>query len=399
MAATITQVQNYISSMRVGVADFVDEVCRKERLGHPNMFCARQKVILVSAYMDSVVDYFTPYLTKGISDYSYEDENFFTTEEIRDMMQHINNICGTFYMLDLSEPDQYDPLPTTTTTTTSTTLALPSAPTWVAPGIGDITSSEIFWEWGASSPDVTNYEFQFDVTGAFLASSSFFGSSTFQLTDSLPLYSSFFGRVRAENASGYGDWSQTLNVWTLSVTTTTTSTTTNSTTTTTTTTTLPITTTTTTTTTGMLPLVMGTYTAGQPASPTGYDIIFPGVYDYVSGVVCNDSNPVFQELGNTYSFGVSAHGLFGTPGNSVLRVVELTSVDIVLTINGVTRIVLSDGQSLTTSGILFTGNPGVTLEYGDVLEITFENATIADPPNYISCGTTTTTTTTTSGGM
>jgi hypothetical protein len=102
MAATITQVRNYVSSMQVGVSNFVDKVCKKEMLGHTDTFCNRQKVVLASAYMDCITDYFGPYLLKGVTDYSYEDENFFTTDEIHDMIQHINNICGTFYTLELS---------------------------------------------------------------------------------------------------------------------------------------------------------------------------------------------------------------------------------------------------------------------------------------------------------
>jgi hypothetical protein len=101
MASTVTQVSNYISSVRVGVADFVDGACLKERLGHTDTFCSRQQVILASAYLDCVVDYFTPFIDAGNNDGSYATNNFFTTDEIRDMMQHLNNICDTFYMIEL----------------------------------------------------------------------------------------------------------------------------------------------------------------------------------------------------------------------------------------------------------------------------------------------------------
>ena len=101
MASTVTEVTNYISSIRVGVADFVEGVCVKERLGHTDTFCNRQKVVLASAYMDCIVDYFTPFTDAGVDDGSYATNNFFTTDEIRDCMQHLNNICGTFHMLIL----------------------------------------------------------------------------------------------------------------------------------------------------------------------------------------------------------------------------------------------------------------------------------------------------------
>lgn len=98
--ATVTQVSNYISSIRVGEVDFVNKVCLKEQLGQTN-FCNRQKVILASAYLDCVVDYFTPFITANVDDHSYDTNNFFTTDEIRDVMQHLNNIVGTFYMIEL----------------------------------------------------------------------------------------------------------------------------------------------------------------------------------------------------------------------------------------------------------------------------------------------------------
>lgn len=99
--ATLTEVTNYIASIRVGIANFDDKVCLKERLGHTDTFCSRQKLILLSAYLDCVVDYFTPFIDAAVDDESYEDNNFFTLVEIRDCMQHINNLAETFYMIDL----------------------------------------------------------------------------------------------------------------------------------------------------------------------------------------------------------------------------------------------------------------------------------------------------------
>ena len=100
MASTLTQVNNYISSIRSGVADFADDVCRDEMLGHTDTFCNRQKLVLASAYMDCIVDYFQPFIdVSGATPYT--TSNFFTTDEIRDVMQHLNNVCGTFYMIEL----------------------------------------------------------------------------------------------------------------------------------------------------------------------------------------------------------------------------------------------------------------------------------------------------------
>lgn len=100
MAATLTQVNNYISYIRVAIADYTDKVVLKETLGHTDLFCQRQKVIILSACLDCIVDYFNTFVvSSGTID--YDDYNFFTTDEIRDVMQHINNVTDSFYMLDL----------------------------------------------------------------------------------------------------------------------------------------------------------------------------------------------------------------------------------------------------------------------------------------------------------
>jgi hypothetical protein len=101
MTSTVLQVVNYISYIRVGIADYVAKVTLKERLGHNDLFCERQKVVLLSGYLDCIVDYFTPFITAGVDDGSYDIYNFFTTDEIKDIMLHINLICNTNYTLDL----------------------------------------------------------------------------------------------------------------------------------------------------------------------------------------------------------------------------------------------------------------------------------------------------------
>jgi len=100
MASTLTQVNNYISYIRSGIAEYVDTVTIKERLGHIDLFCERQKVILLSAYLDCIVDYFDTFVTSSGA-IAYDEYNFFDTDEIRDVMQHINSIAKTFYMIDL----------------------------------------------------------------------------------------------------------------------------------------------------------------------------------------------------------------------------------------------------------------------------------------------------------
>jgi hypothetical protein len=97
MAATQTQIDTYITDVRTAVAEYGDLVSRKQRLGKSNIFNDKIKLMLVSAYLDCIYDYFLQYP----DDVDPDTTNFFTTEEIRDVMQHINNICGTFYIIEL----------------------------------------------------------------------------------------------------------------------------------------------------------------------------------------------------------------------------------------------------------------------------------------------------------
>jgi len=51
------------------------------------------KFKLINIYCNILIDYF--------SQDDYEDNNFFTTDEIWDIIQHFNNLCNTNYNIDL----------------------------------------------------------------------------------------------------------------------------------------------------------------------------------------------------------------------------------------------------------------------------------------------------------
>lgn len=93
MAATQQEIDNYLQSARYAVSDYSALVSRKEMLGHTDTFCDRLKLILVTDYLEILEDYFAPGIT-------YATNNFFTTEEIEDVMQHVNAICKTDYILE-----------------------------------------------------------------------------------------------------------------------------------------------------------------------------------------------------------------------------------------------------------------------------------------------------------
>lgn len=91
MAATEAEVNQYITDIRTAVADYGEKVSKKQRFGKQDIYCEKVKLMLVSGYLDCICDYFL--------ETDYTTNNFFTTAEIRDVMQHLNNICGTNYIL------------------------------------------------------------------------------------------------------------------------------------------------------------------------------------------------------------------------------------------------------------------------------------------------------------
>jgi hypothetical protein len=97
MAATQAEIDTYITDIRSAVADYGKLVAIKQRLGHTDTYCYRVKLMLLSGYLDCIYDYFLQYP----DDIDPDTTNFFTTSEIRDVMQHINNICGTFYIIEV----------------------------------------------------------------------------------------------------------------------------------------------------------------------------------------------------------------------------------------------------------------------------------------------------------
>jgi hypothetical protein len=95
--ATQEQIDAFITDMRTAVTEYGYLLSKKQRLGKSDIHCDRIKLILLSCYLDCLYDYFLQYP----DDVDKEATNFFTIEEIRDVIQHVNNITGTFYMIEL----------------------------------------------------------------------------------------------------------------------------------------------------------------------------------------------------------------------------------------------------------------------------------------------------------
>jgi len=96
MAITQEDINEYLYGVRVAFVDYGFKLARYEQLGKTGVDVADIRIgfRLLQYFIRIVIDYFD----EGSQ---WETINFFTKDEIRDVMQHINNICGTNYMLDL----------------------------------------------------------------------------------------------------------------------------------------------------------------------------------------------------------------------------------------------------------------------------------------------------------
>jgi hypothetical protein len=97
MSASQLQIDTYITDIRSAICDFGEQLAIKQKIGNQDVFCDKMKLMLLSGFLDCICDYFLQYP----DDVDPDDTNFFTTSEIRDVMQHINSICGTFYIIEL----------------------------------------------------------------------------------------------------------------------------------------------------------------------------------------------------------------------------------------------------------------------------------------------------------
>ena len=100
MAATQTQIDSYIASIRYAHSLYSGKLSKKGKLSRKAKVCESVRLVLLSYYVRILEDYFEQHDDAGDT---YEDYNFFTTAEATDIMQHINTICGTNYYLDITD--------------------------------------------------------------------------------------------------------------------------------------------------------------------------------------------------------------------------------------------------------------------------------------------------------
>jgi hypothetical protein len=94
MAATQDQINAYLYNIREAYISYGNNLANAQRLGRTDLSCYQMKFRLLQYFVRIMTDYF--------DSSNYETINFFTVNEIKDVMQHINNICKTNYTIQLT---------------------------------------------------------------------------------------------------------------------------------------------------------------------------------------------------------------------------------------------------------------------------------------------------------
>jgi len=92
MAATVDDINGYLYNIRLAFVEYGNSLANAQRLGTTHLECSMMKFRVLRYFVRIMVDYFD-------SD-DYENVNFFTPAEARDVAQQINNICHTEFMID-----------------------------------------------------------------------------------------------------------------------------------------------------------------------------------------------------------------------------------------------------------------------------------------------------------
>ena len=92
MAATQENINNFITSVRDAISIFVNKIAKQEILGHTDMFCGRQKMEIAESYLEIIEKYF--------EQTDYATDNFFTVDEIKEVMLRINLLLDTNYTIE-----------------------------------------------------------------------------------------------------------------------------------------------------------------------------------------------------------------------------------------------------------------------------------------------------------
>jgi hypothetical protein len=92
--ATITDVNNYIDSIRSTLSSYGYKLSKNHQIGNKPLFAKELKFMLLQAYVEIAEFY--------LREWDDTDNNLFTIEEFEDIQQHINKISNSFHWLDLN---------------------------------------------------------------------------------------------------------------------------------------------------------------------------------------------------------------------------------------------------------------------------------------------------------
>lgn len=87
--ATQGEINTYLSNILYAQSVYMDEVIKRERVGYKDIFNYRLKSYILNCYINIMVDYFSQTV--------YDTNNFFTTDEVDDIIDRINVLCDTNY--------------------------------------------------------------------------------------------------------------------------------------------------------------------------------------------------------------------------------------------------------------------------------------------------------------
>ncbi len=100
MAATQTDVTNYINYIRQELSRYGDKLANLHQQGNKPSFAKEVKFMLLQNYVDIAEHWLEQWD-------STTDDNFFTPVEFKDIMRHINAICNSFLWLELEDTSRY----------------------------------------------------------------------------------------------------------------------------------------------------------------------------------------------------------------------------------------------------------------------------------------------------
>jgi len=93
MTATTIDINNYLTSIMDAQSDYAKNIALDYRLGRSECKVDKIKLITLSFLVRAMKKYFAKT--------DYENNNLYTKDEARDVMEKINKICNTFIYIEI----------------------------------------------------------------------------------------------------------------------------------------------------------------------------------------------------------------------------------------------------------------------------------------------------------